>query len=183
MSKINRNPTRRVEIGGLTIGAGSPIAVQSMAATKTQDVPATTRQIDLLEQAGADLIRVAVDSVKDTDALARISETTSTPLSVDLQENYRLASRIAPHVQKIRYNPGHLYHHEKDRPVEDKVAFIAEQAWDQIAHCVSGSTAVPLTPRKRACSTLKTRSAPCSHQLSNTARSWTVSASTDTAFP
>ena len=128
MSKINRNPTRRVEIGGLTIGAGSPIAVQSMAATKTQDVPATTRQIDLLEQAGADLIRVAVDSVKDTDALARISETTSTPLSVDLQENYRLASRIAPHVQKIRYNPGHLYHHEKDRPVEDKVAFIAEQA-------------------------------------------------------
>ena len=128
MSKINRNPTRRVEIGGLTIGAGSPIAVQSMAATKTQDVPATTRQINLLEQAGADLIRVAVDSVKDTDALARISETTSTPLSVDLQENYRLASRIAPHVQKIRYNPGHLYHHEKDRPVEDKVAFIAEQA-------------------------------------------------------
>jgi (E)-4-hydroxy-3-methylbut-2-enyl-diphosphate synthase len=128
MSKINRAPTRQVDIGRLSIGAGSPIAVQSMAATKTQDIPATTRQIELLERAGADLIRVAVDSVKDTDALARISETTSTPLSVDLQENYRLASRIAPHVQKIRYNPGHLYHHEKDRPVEEKVAFIAEQA-------------------------------------------------------
>ena len=128
MTEIKRHPTRTVRIGEVSIGSDHPIAVQSMAATRTQDTAATTRQIELLEQAGADLVRVAVDSVKDTEALARISESATVPLSVDLQENYRLASRIAPHVQKIRYNPGHLYHHEKERPVEDKVAFIAAEA-------------------------------------------------------
>ena len=128
MTEIKRRPTRTVRIGEVSIGSDHPIAVQSMAATRTQDTAATARQIELLEQAGADLVRVAVDSVKDTEALARISESATVPLSVDLQENYRLASQIAPHVQKIRYNPGHLYHHEKERPVSDKVAFIAAEA-------------------------------------------------------
>jgi (E)-4-hydroxy-3-methylbut-2-enyl-diphosphate synthase len=49
-------------------------------------------------------------------------------LAVDLQENYRLAERVAPHVDKIRYNPGHLYHHEREKPWQDKVKFIAEVA-------------------------------------------------------
>ena len=53
---------------------------------------------------------------------------TSATLSVDLQEHYRLAELVAPHVDKIRYNPGHLYHHEREKPVRDKVAFIAEVA-------------------------------------------------------
>ena len=128
MNKIQRNPTRAVKIGGTTIGAGHPIAVQSMTATRTQDIPATLRQVHLLEEAGADIIRIAVDSKKDVEALAQISRDTTAPLSVDLQENYRLATQVAPHVQKIRYNPGHLYHHEKQRPVEDKVAYIAAEA-------------------------------------------------------
>ena len=128
MIETKRNPTRSVQIGDLTIGEGHPVAVQSMAATRTQDIDATVRQVQLLERAGADVIRIAVDSSKDVDALAEISQHTTTALSVDLQENYRLASQVAPHVQKIRYNPGHLYHHEKERPVEDKVAFIAEAA-------------------------------------------------------
>lgn len=123
-----RNPTRAVRIGDVTIGAGHPVAVQSMAATRTQDIEATSRQVRLLEQAGADIIRIAVDSRKDTDALAQIAELTDTPLSVDLQEHYRLAEVIAPHVQKIRYNPGHLYHHERERPVTDKVAYLAQIA-------------------------------------------------------
>ena len=128
MSSQPRNPTRSVRIGTVTIGADHPIAVQSMAATRTQDIAATSRQLELMEAAGADIIRVAVDSRKDVEALTQISAATDTPLSVDLQENYRLAARIAPHVQKIRYNPGHLYHHEKERPVRDKVAFLAEEA-------------------------------------------------------
>ncbi len=128
MTQTNRNPTRSVQIGDISIGAKHPIAVQSMAATRTQDVAATVRQVELLETAGADIIRIAVDSQKDVDCLAEISQHAHTALSVDLQENYRLAQRVAPHVQKIRYNPGHLYHHEKDRPVEEKVAFIAAQA-------------------------------------------------------
>ncbi|MDP6699765.1 MAG: (E)-4-hydroxy-3-methylbut-2-enyl-diphosphate synthase [Candidatus Latescibacteria bacterium] len=128
MNSIKRNPTRSVQIGTTTIGTGHPIAVQSMAATRTQDLAATTRQVELLQAAGADVIRIAVDSKKDVEALARIAPLASVPLSVDLQENYRLVSSVAPHVQKVRYNPGHLYHHEKDKPVGDKVAFIADEA-------------------------------------------------------
>ncbi len=123
-----RNPTRPVRFGRVSVGAGHPIAVQSMTATRTQDVEATVRQVLALEAAGADLVRVAVDSAKDAEALAIIRARTSVDLSVDLQENYRLALAVAPHVDKIRYNPGHLYHHEKSRSVADKVAFIAETA-------------------------------------------------------
>ncbi len=130
MPSIKRNPTRAVRIGNLEIGAQHPIAVQSMAATRTQDVAATARQVQLLEDAGADVIRIAVDSRKDVECLAQVSEQASAPLSVDLQENYRLAEHVAPFVDKIRYNPGHLHHHEKERPAEDKVAFIATQAVD-----------------------------------------------------
>ena len=123
-----RNPTRPVRIGPITIGSGAPIAVQSMAATKTQDVEATVAQVELLERAGADLVRIAVDSRKDVEALAELRARTSATLSVDLQENYRLAAIVAPHVDKIRYNPGHLWHHEREKPVRDKVALIAETA-------------------------------------------------------
>lgn len=128
MTQITRNPTRPVPIGRITIGGGHAIAVQSMAATRTQDLAATRRQLELLKAAGADLVRVAVDSRQDVEALAQLSEGTDLPLSVDLQENYRLAAQIAPHVQKIRYNPGHLHHHEREKTVRDKVAFLAEQA-------------------------------------------------------
>ncbi len=123
-----RNPTRTVRIGPITVGAGSPIAVQSMAATKTQNVEATVRQVELLEAAGADIVRIAVDSRKDVEALAEVRGRTSATLSVDLQENYRLAEIVAPHVDKVRYNPGHLYHHEREKPTRDKVAFLAEIA-------------------------------------------------------
>ena len=123
-----RNLTRPVRVRDVQIGGGAPIAVQSMAATRTQDVDATVRQVRLLEAAGADLVRVAVDSKKDVEALARVRGQTSAPLSVDLQENYRLCTDVAPHVDKIRYNPGHLHHHEKQKSVADKVAFIAETA-------------------------------------------------------
>jgi (E)-4-hydroxy-3-methylbut-2-enyl-diphosphate synthase len=123
-----RNPTREVRIGRLRIGAGRPIAVQSMCATKTSDVEATVRQILDLERAGADLVRLAVDGPRDAAALPAIRARTAANLSVDLQENYRMAAEVAPHVDKIRYNPGHLHHHERSRPVRDKVAFLAETA-------------------------------------------------------
>ena len=123
-----RNPTRPVRIGPITVGGGAPIAVQSMAATRTQDVDATARQVDLLQQAGADLVRIAVDSRRDVEALSEVRDRTEATLSVDLQENYRLATVVAPLVDKVRYNPGHLYHHERTKPVREKVAFLAETA-------------------------------------------------------
>jgi (E)-4-hydroxy-3-methylbut-2-enyl-diphosphate synthase len=126
--QIERNKTRAVKIGTVTIGAGNPIAVQSMTATKTTDVDATVALVKLMQDAGADVVRIAVDSKKDAEALAEIRKQTTANLSVDLQENYRLASLVAPHVDKIRYNPGHLYHHETDKPWQEKVKFIAETA-------------------------------------------------------
>jgi (E)-4-hydroxy-3-methylbut-2-enyl-diphosphate synthase len=123
-----RNETRRIRIGAIGIGGGEPIAVQSMCATKTQDVDATSAQAEALHQAGAGVVRVAVDSIKDAEALRAIRERTEANLSVDLQESYRLAEVVAPFVDKIRYNPGHLYHHERSRPVRDKVRYLADVA-------------------------------------------------------
>ena len=130
---IRRNATREVKIGNLTIGNGHPIAVQSMCATPTTDVAATLEQLLALREAGADIIRVAADNKKDAAALIALRRqleeaAADTVISVDLQENYRLAEMLAPHVDKIRYNPGHLYHHERARPWRDKVAYLADLA-------------------------------------------------------
>src|SRR5262249_2820278 len=95
---------------------------------RTSDVEATVRQIQDLERAGADIVRIAVDSARDVAALPAIRQRTTANLAVDLQENYRLVAEVAPFVDKIRYNPGHLHHHEKGKPVRDKVAFLAEVA-------------------------------------------------------
>jgi (E)-4-hydroxy-3-methylbut-2-enyl-diphosphate synthase len=121
-------PTRQVRAGPVLIGGGAPISVQSMCATHTQDVDATVAQADALLAAGAALVRVAVDSKRDADALAEIRPRTRAALVVDLQEHYRLAASVAPSVDKLRYNPGHLHHHERRRSIRDKVAFLAETA-------------------------------------------------------
>src|SRR3954449_6793914 len=127
--RMKARQTREVRIGNVTIGAGHPIAVQSMTATKTQDVAATIRQVELLEAAGADVIRIAVDNPKDVEALAEIrAARPNANLVIDLQENYRLAEKVAPYVQKLRYNPGHLYHLEREKPVQEKVRYLVEVA-------------------------------------------------------
>src|SRR5688500_12810418 len=97
--------TRRVEIGKVAVGGGAPIAVQSMCATRTRDVDATVAQAHQLHDAGAAIVRIAVDHGPDVEALAEIRrQTPDIALVVDLQENYRLAPRVAPWVDKIRYN-------------------------------------------------------------------------------
>jgi len=123
-SMIKRNPTRPVRVGSATLGAGHPVAVQSMCATRTRDIDATVEQAEAIRGAGGVLVRVAVDSAKDVDALAEIRRQTPANLVVDLQESYRLAEKVAPHVDKVRYNPGHLWHHEKSRPGREKVAWL-----------------------------------------------------------
>lgn len=130
---IRRRKTRSVMVGDLCIGSEGPISVQSMCATHTQDVDATVELIKLLVNYGADIIRVAVDSKKDVEALGEIrkrlkGQSIKARIVVDLQESYRLASMVAPFVEKIRYNPGHLHHHEKETPVFEKVKHIVEAA-------------------------------------------------------
>ena len=121
--------TRKISIGSLQIGGDSPLAVQSMAATQTQNLEATARQVEILELAGADVIRIAVDSEDDVAALKILRKKFPNPVfSVDLQENYKLAPKVAPFVNKIRYNPGHLFHLEKDKSIREKVKFIIDAA-------------------------------------------------------
>ena len=94
---LPRNPTRPVRIGSVTIGDNQPVAVQSMTATHTQDIAATVAQVNALAEAGADVIRIAVDSTKDAEALAEIRKIradvkvvlTSGYESEDVLGNYR----------------------------------------------------------------------------------------------
>ena len=143
---IPERKTRKIYVGGLPIGGDAPIAVQSMAATQTRNVAATLRQVRIIDAAGADLIRIAVDSKEDVDCLAEIRSQTEALLSVDLQESYRLVTHVAPHVDKVRYNPGHLHHHEKSRSIADKVAFIAETAGEHSCAVRVGVNAGSVAP-------------------------------------
>jgi len=122
--------TRTVLVRDLTIGGDAPISVQSMCATKTQDIEATLKQVSLLEEHGADLIRIAIDNSKDVEALKEIRQNTRARLVVDLQENYPLAEQVAPFVDKLRYNPGHLHHLETNKSIEEKVEWLVSVAKD-----------------------------------------------------
>jgi (E)-4-hydroxy-3-methylbut-2-enyl-diphosphate synthase len=144
-----RNPTRGVRIGSIIIGDDHPVAVQSMTATKTGDVDATVAQIQALAAAGADVVRIAVDSQQDAQALREIRRQTAANLSVDLQENYRLAEVVAPYVDKIRYNPGHLYHHQRQLDWREKVRYLAAVATDHDCALRVGVNCGSVDPEKR----------------------------------
>jgi (E)-4-hydroxy-3-methylbut-2-enyl-diphosphate synthase len=123
--------TRPVKVGSTTVGGGAPVVVQSMCATKTMDIEATVAQVHQLADAGAGIVRIALDNEKEVAALKEIrAQTPGVNLSVDLQENYRIADKVAPHVDKLRYNPGHLHHIEKSRSIPDKVRWLAAVARD-----------------------------------------------------
>lgn len=120
--------TRKVQVRDLIIGGNAPISVQSMCATRTQDIDATVRQANDLVAHGADLVRIAIDNDKDVEALKVVRSQTKARLVVDLQENFPLAEKIAPFVDKIRYNPGHLHHLDRNTSIEKKVEWIASIA-------------------------------------------------------
>jgi (E)-4-hydroxy-3-methylbut-2-enyl-diphosphate synthase len=146
---VAERKTREVRIGNVRIGAGHPIAVQSMTATKTQDIDATIRQVELLEEAGADVIRIAIDTARDVTALAEVRKARpNANLVIDLQENYRLAEKVAPFVQKLRYNPGHLHHIERDKPIASKVRYLVEVAREHGCAMRIGVNAGSVDPAK-----------------------------------
>ena len=120
-----------------------------MTATHTQNIDATVAQIEDLFASGADVIRVAVDSTKDAEALREIRQQTKANLVVDLQENYRLAEVVAPFVDKIRYNPGHLYHHEREKPWQEKVTYLARIALEHDCAIRVGVNCGSVDPAKK----------------------------------
>jgi len=146
---VKPRTTREIRVGNVKIGGGNPIAVQSMTATKTQDIDATIRQVELLELAGADVIRIAIDTPKDVAALAEIRRARpNANLVIDLQENYRLAEKVAPLVQKLRYNPGHLHHIERDKPIRQKVAYLVDVARAHVCAMRVGVNCGSVDPEK-----------------------------------
>ena len=106
---IERRPTRQIHLGGVAIGGGAPIGVQSMTNTLTSDIEATAAQISRLEQAGCELIRVAVPDLESAEALAAIRDRIAIPLIADIHFDARLAVAAMEHgAQGIRINPGIL---------------------------------------------------------------------------
>ena len=110
MSLIQRRKSRQIVIGGVTVGGDAPIRVQSMCDTDTRDVQATVDQILRLEEAGCELIRVAVPDTAAAAALGKIKSRIHIPLIADIHFNYLLAlAAIDEGVDKVRINPGNIF--------------------------------------------------------------------------
>src|SRR5213083_1509490 len=100
---------RQISVGGVQIGGGAPVVVQSMTLTKTHDVEATTAQIAALASAGCEIARVAVPKIEDADALPRIVRFSPIPVIADIHFNASLALKaIAQGVAAVRINPGNI---------------------------------------------------------------------------
>ena len=112
--------SRQMNIGGVTIGGGAAAAIQSMCSTRTEDVAATVAQILRLEQAGCEIVRVAVPTMEAARAIGQIKKAIHIPLVADIHFDYRLALQCAAEgVDKIRINPGNIGSQERVRAVAE----------------------------------------------------------------
>ena len=112
--------TRAIRVGGVTIGGGAPISIQSMTNTRTDDVEATLRQIRALAAAGCDIVRVAVPDMAAARAVGKIKENCPLPLVVDIHFDYKLAlEAIAAGADKVRINPGNIGGEDRVKAVAD----------------------------------------------------------------
>ena len=112
--------SRQMNIGGVTIGGGAAVAIQSMCSTRTEDVTATVAQILRLEQAGCEIVRVAVPTMEAARAIGQIKKAIHIPLVADIHFDYRLALQCAAEgVDKIRINPGNIGSQERVQAVAE----------------------------------------------------------------
>ena len=115
-----RNITKQINVGGVLIGGGAPVTVQSMCNTKTWDVEKTVAQIKALRAAGCDIVRLAVPDLRSAQAISAIKEQTDVPLVADIHFDYRLALECAARgIDKIRINPGNIGAEENVKAVAD----------------------------------------------------------------
>lgn len=117
---IQRRISRQIMVGKVPVGGGAPISVQSMTNTDTRDVEATVRQIEALQRAGADIVRVSVPSMDAADAFGKIRKRVTVPLVSDIHFDYRIALRVAElGVDCLRINPGNIGREDRVRMVVD----------------------------------------------------------------
>ena len=120
VSTIKRKKTRQIAVGKVKIGGSAPIAVQSMTNTPTQDIAATVAQIVRLQEAGCEIVRVAVPDQEAAEALSAIKEQIDIPLIADIHFNYRLAIAAAKAgADGLRLNPGNIGGIKKVKAVVD----------------------------------------------------------------
>jgi (E)-4-hydroxy-3-methylbut-2-enyl-diphosphate synthase len=113
-TQITRKKTRQISLGTVAIGGGAPVAVQSMCNTDTRDAKATLEQIGHLEQAGCEIVRLAVPDAEAARALGEIRKGTTMPLVADIHFDYRLAlEAVKQGVDGLRINPGNIGGKEK----------------------------------------------------------------------
>jgi len=117
---IPRRKTRQIMVGKVPVGGDAPISVQSMTNTETCDVAATVEQIQRLERAGADIVRVSVPSMEAADAFRAIRRQVNVPLVADIHFDYKIALKVAEYgVDCLRINPGNIGSEKKIRAVID----------------------------------------------------------------
>ncbi len=110
----HRTQTRPVKVGNLTIGGNNEVIVQSMCTTKTDDIEATVAEIERLEEAGCQLVRVACPDMRAAEAIPEIKKRINIPLVADIHFDYRLALKaIEGGIDKIRINPGNIGKRER----------------------------------------------------------------------
>ena len=117
---MERKSTKKINVGGIEIGGGSAVTVQSMCNTKTWDVEATVAQIKRLQAAGCEIVRLAVPDQRAAEAISQIKEQVDVPLVADIHFDYRLALICAERgIDKIRINPGNIGGEENVKAVAE----------------------------------------------------------------
>ena len=112
--------TKQINVGGVRIGGGAPVSIQSMTNTRTSDVEATLAQIRALASAGCEIVRVAVPDMEAARAVAKIKEHSPLPVVVDIHFDYKLAlEAIAAGADKVRINPGNIGGEDRVKAVAD----------------------------------------------------------------
>lgn len=112
--KIKRKKTKTVKIGNVFIGGNHPILIQSMLKVPTKNIKQAIRQVNDLENAGCEIIRVALKDSQDAQAISKIKKHTNVPLVADIHFNYRFALKaMEAGADKIRLNPGNIYRREE----------------------------------------------------------------------
>lgn len=119
-SPIKRRVSRKIYVGNVPVGGDAPISVQSMTNTETCDVTATVAQIEKLEKAGADIVRVSVPTMEAAEAFGVIKKHVTVPLVADIHFDYTIALRVAElGVDCLRINPGNIGREDRVRAVVD----------------------------------------------------------------
>ncbi|MDT8404065.1 flavodoxin-dependent (E)-4-hydroxy-3-methylbut-2-enyl-diphosphate synthase [Sulfuriflexus sp.] len=118
--EIKRRVSRQIQVGRVAVGGNAPISVQSMTNTETCDVEATLAQLQALQRAGADIVRISIPSMEAAEAFAQIRKRTDLPLITDIHFDYKIALRVAElGADCLRINPGNIGREDRVRAVVD----------------------------------------------------------------